>query len=215
MNLQKIYAVDTIDLALLKSNPPHLLIEVAGRVSSSGWGVGHLIPYAYITPPADGIQDFDVIAEAPGNGVIVLPKETFIRIEHTLPSVDIQNFWGPGIPLAGIRCHATSNTKEGLFEARKGMPAVLTVEAGDIANYASIGPGGPVFSQDIKPLFRPRDVNAMRNFGGFDLHAYEDVKANAKSILERLSDGSMPCDGRWPDADIALFKSWMDAGAPA
>jgi hypothetical protein len=31
-------------------------------------------------------------------------------------------------------------------------------------------------------------------------------------ILARLRDGTMPCDGAWPDARIARFPRWVDAG---
>lgn len=212
MNLKKIYSADTIDLMLLKSNPPQLLIEVTGRVPSSGWSGGSLIPYAYVTPPADQFQDFDVVAEAPRPSVIVLPVLRPIRIEHLLPSVDIENYWGPGVALAGVHCHATANAKIATFEQREGMTAALTLEAEDIANYSPIGASGPSFAEDIKPLFRPLDVNVMRAIGGFDLHDYDDVKAKAQKILDRLEDGSMPCDGAWPLADIDLFKQWMDKG---
>ena len=212
MSLGKIYAVDTVDLTLLKSNPPQLLIEVIGRATSSGWSGGSLIPYAYVTPPADRIQDFDVVAKAPGPEVIVLPIQSPIRIEHVLPSVNIENYWGPGIALAGVRCHATANAKIATFEQREGMAAPLTLEAEEITRYSPISPSGPSFAENIKPLFRSRDVNVMRTIGGFDLHAYEDVKTNAQRIFDRLADGSMPCDGAWPRADIELFKEWMDKG---
>ena len=69
------------------------------------------------------------------------------------------------------------------------------------------------YERDIRPLFRPRDVGAMRRF--FDLSSYSDVRANADEILERLSGGSMPCDGAWPEEQIELFRSWMAAGCPA
>ena len=69
------------------------------------------------------------------------------------------------------------------------------------------------YERDIRPLFRPRDVGAMRRF--FDLSSYSDVRANADKILERLSGGSMPCDGAWPEEQSELFRSWMDAGCPA
>jgi len=48
----------------------------------------------------------------------------------------------------------------------------------------------------------------------FDLGQYEDVKENATAIAERLSDGSMPCDGPWPAERVALFRQWMDEGYP-
>ena len=69
------------------------------------------------------------------------------------------------------------------------------------------------YERDIRPLFRPRDVGAMRRF--FDLSSYSDVRANADKILERLSGGSMPCDGAWPPEQIELFRGWIAADCPA
>jgi len=70
----------------------------------------------------------------------------------------------------------------------------------------------PSFERDIKPLFRDDDVESMEF--AFDLRSYEDVRANADEIYERLSDGSMPCDGEWPPDQVALFRAWIDAGTP-
>ena len=47
----------------------------------------------------------------------------------------------------------------------------------------------------------------------FDLSQYADVKANAKAILERLQNGSMPCDGPWPEPKVKAFARWIDTGA--
>lgn len=33
--------------------------------------------------------------------------------------------------------------------------------------------------------------------------------------LERLTDGSMPCDREWPEEQVALFRRWVEAGMPA
>ena len=68
----------------------------------------------------------------------------------------------------------------------------------------------PGFAQDIRPLFRDTDVDEM-SFA-FDLGDYEDVRANAEAIYERLEEGSMPCDGAWPAEQIALFRQWIDEG---
>jgi hypothetical protein len=68
----------------------------------------------------------------------------------------------------------------------------------------------PSFAGDIRPLFREEDAEAM-DFA-FDLCSYEDVRENAAEILERVEDGSMPCDGEWPDERVQLFRSWIDAG---
>ena len=48
----------------------------------------------------------------------------------------------------------------------------------------------------------------------FDLRSYDDVRANAEAIYERLAAGNMPCDQRWPPDDVARFRRWIDAGSP-
>ena len=49
----------------------------------------------------------------------------------------------------------------------------------------------------------------------FDLWDYQDVCTYAQDILERLEDGSMPCDGEWPEEQIAQFRRWVEGGMPA
>ena len=46
----------------------------------------------------------------------------------------------------------------------------------------------------------------------FDLWSYEDVSAHADEILSRLAEGSMPCDGAWPEADVETFRAWISGG---
>jgi len=71
----------------------------------------------------------------------------------------------------------------------------------------------PGFARDIRPLFREDDKDAMDFV--FDLWDYDDVRKHAEDILERLTDGSMPCDGEWPEEQIDLFRRWIEAGMPA
>jgi hypothetical protein len=66
------------------------------------------------------------------------------------------------------------------------------------------------FGRDIKPLFRPTDVESMA--WAFDLASYDEVKERAPMILERLRDGSMPCDGEWADEQVELFAQWIETG---
>jgi hypothetical protein len=65
---------------------------------------------------------------------------------------------------------------------------------------------------DIRPLFREDDRKSMDFI--FDLWSYDDVKENADLILERLSDGTMPCDEPWDDERIGRFRSWIAEGCP-
>jgi hypothetical protein len=75
-------------------------------------------------------------------------------------------------------------------------------------------PGEPIsFEQQIKPLFREGDRESMK--WAFDLWSHDDVARNSDAILGRLRDGTMPCDGAWSEDQIAVFRGWVDAGAPA
>ncbi len=68
------------------------------------------------------------------------------------------------------------------------------------------------FADDIRPLFRDSpDIDSMKEYG-LDPSSYEEVRAQAAEIFARLEDGSMPCDGAWPEEQLELFKKWMDEG---
>jgi len=69
------------------------------------------------------------------------------------------------------------------------------------------------FERHIRPLFRERDRKSM-NFA-FDLWSHADVKEHADGILARLQDGSMPCDGAWPEEKVDAFRRWTETGMPA
>ena len=68
------------------------------------------------------------------------------------------------------------------------------------------------FAQTVRPLFREEDRASM-DFA-FDLWSYDDVKANADRILERVEDGTMPCDEAWGEDKVATFRDWIAAGHP-
>lgn len=68
------------------------------------------------------------------------------------------------------------------------------------------------FETDVKPLFREGDRKAMQSH--FDLWSYVDVSQNADAILARLRNGTMPCDGAWPRAQVDLFQRWTESGKP-
>jgi len=69
------------------------------------------------------------------------------------------------------------------------------------------------FEEDIRPLFRAEDLEAM-SFA-FDLTSCEEVREHAEEIYARLSEGTMLCDVPWAEEDVELFRAWIDAGMPA
>jgi len=69
------------------------------------------------------------------------------------------------------------------------------------------------FERDIKHLFRAKDRDSMLSF--FDLHDHADVSKHADAIIGSLLTGRMPCDGTWPEDQLAKLQQWIDAGKPA
>ena len=66
------------------------------------------------------------------------------------------------------------------------------------------------FAKDIRPLFRAKDINSMKK--AFDLSSYNDVRTHGDAILGKVSDGSMPCDGPWPQEHVDVFRRWVEEG---
>ncbi|TWU07268.1 hypothetical protein CA54_56730 [Symmachiella macrocystis] len=54
-----------IEHALLKSNPPTLVVTVTGQVNTAGWTEAKLTRRVYVQPPADGIWEYDLFATPP------------------------------------------------------------------------------------------------------------------------------------------------------
>lgn len=107
MSQIRILEVTDVQVQILKSHPPKLVIIASGKVPTSGWSHGALVPWIYVTVPQDGIQDLDFVATPPDG--ISLPVVLGIAAQITVEA-DIQNYWGPGKPLAGVRIHARDNS---------------------------------------------------------------------------------------------------------
>jgi len=74
------------------------------------------------------------------------------------------------------------------------------------------------FERDIRPLFTQRDLQGMSK--AFNLGNYDDVKAYASAIFDRIrgiGGAVMPPppprgEGPWPQSRIELFTKWMEDG---
>jgi CDGSH-type Zn-finger protein/truncated hemoglobin YjbI len=69
------------------------------------------------------------------------------------------------------------------------------------------------FARHIKPMFRAKDRQSM--LFAFDLWSCDDVRAHAADVLARVANGTMPCDGSWPDGQVQVFRRWTESGTPA
>jgi hypothetical protein len=76
------------------------------------------------------------------------------------------------------------------------------------------------FQADTRPLLTERDIQGMSK--GFNLASYDDVKAHAAAIYDRIrgiGGAVMPPppprgEGPWPQSRIELFVKWMADGFP-
>lgn len=73
------------------------------------------------------------------------------------------------------------------------------------------------FSRDIRPLFTPMDIEHMRPLGGLlDDFAFMSDPNHAEGVYQKLSSRQMPPpdsgESPWPDANIQLFRDWIDGG---
>ena len=76
------------------------------------------------------------------------------------------------------------------------------------------------FRADIRPLFTERDIQGM--IKGFNLASYDEVKAHAAAIYDRIrgiGGAVMPPppprgEGPWPQSRIDLFAEWVADGCP-
>jgi hypothetical protein len=74
------------------------------------------------------------------------------------------------------------------------------------------------YAKDIRPLFTQRDIDGMKK--GFNLASYDEVKAHAAAIHDRIrgiGGAVMPPppprgEGPWPPAHIELFAKWIADG---
>jgi hypothetical protein len=76
------------------------------------------------------------------------------------------------------------------------------------------------FQADIRPLFTERDIQGR--IKGFNLASYDEVKAHAAAIYDRIrgiGGALMPPppprgEGPWPQSCVDLLARWVADGCP-
>jgi hypothetical protein len=91
--------VEKIELKIWHTNPAALVISCHGKSHSPGWTSARLTPYIYFMPQADGIYEFELVAEPPTGSTS--------QAERTLTA----EFVWPHFPpyLSGIKVYAQDN----------------------------------------------------------------------------------------------------------
>jgi hypothetical protein len=103
---KKVLEVTEVTLSILKKQPPILVIACKGNVPTDGWSNGQLIPYIYIAPPADGIYEFDFVADEPTGFV-----------PQVITEIAAAPFEWEGFPetLKGVKVYASTNYKTAII----------------------------------------------------------------------------------------------------
>ena len=79
---------------------PLLVVEAEGLAATAGWTNVRLDPHVYITPPDDGVQDFDLVGDRPADATEALSE---VEAGWEGPLED----W-----VVGVRVHAVDNLIE-------------------------------------------------------------------------------------------------------
>lgn len=100
---EKVKEVKNVALTISKTHPPILGVIATGEVVSTGYSNARLEPYVYVTPPEDGMYEFNFVAEAPSGASG--PAITEIKSEE----YEWQDF---PKELKGVRIYAKDNQEE-------------------------------------------------------------------------------------------------------
>lgn len=109
----RIYSVESVTITWAGIATPVPVISAIGTVTSGGWSRARLVEFVYVTPPTDGILDLDFTAEPPSGiaTTVMLPITA-----GKLIGKSIDEFWGKGKALKGVRVHSASNDQVAMFE---------------------------------------------------------------------------------------------------
>lgn len=132
----RLFDAQSIQLSVMKSNPPQLCVAVVGHATSVGWSEAELVPLEKTLSP-DGILDLDFVAKPPDEPV-TLPQMT-IMAANTVWSDSVER-------LVGVNVH----TRSGEVLQLLATPGVATPEG--VAAAAAAAPAQAGFPSVVNPI---------------------------------------------------------------
>ncbi len=101
-NPQLIAEVTDVSVSYLESQPPIMVVIASGNVSTPGWTNPGLSRMVYITPPADGIQEYEFMATPP-SGIV----------QQVITPIAAKDEWrDPPAWIRGVRVKSATNSVE-------------------------------------------------------------------------------------------------------
>ena len=103
---EKILEINEVMLSLNPDDSESLSITVDGMVTTSGWSNPMLVDYNFSNPTADGIFNFEFIAETPVGPVLTVITPIATTFNLNIPPSQIN----------GVKVHAVNNSIEALVD---------------------------------------------------------------------------------------------------
>jgi len=98
---KSVSSIETVQISIVKTNPPRLQVDIDASYSTGGWNGPALSYMQYVTPPADGIYEATLEANAP-KGMVT---QAIVPFKHSETWEDL-----PGEYLKGILIKSKSNS---------------------------------------------------------------------------------------------------------
>ena len=160
-----------------------LLLAALGQVPTSGWSSPELAGRVYITPPEDGIWDFDFLAQAPAG----------MAADVVTPILAVQASDAPDW-VKGVRVHAANGAiASGVLTVAASSPASLDAKTTASAQWFIVedGPLGRYF--DVEPNLTPDPCS--HTYSAFGQIEPVGPKERLCSRVRFLLDGEL--EPRW------------------
>lgn len=187
---KRISKINDVELRILESNPPQLLIQCAGLASSSGWGNPHLVPLK--SEPKNGIYEYEFVADPPAG--IVLPVLSPIVASLQLSEI-------PG-DFKGVLIHSATNSEE--------QTVATDQPEGPSSPVKNVEPllGAAVVNDKLLLRVRSGGCTSKRNFQVEINRGFTGVPPFFVIIYRVMEDH---CDAHLPDG-IELTYSFAELG---
>ena len=197
----KVLRVDTVELRLLKSKPPQLLVVAHGTASTPGWENPELLLLEKV--PEDGIYEFDFCAEPPTGIVpqIIVPITATFNFKNIPPD------------LKGVRINASTNSIEqntGIETTTENTPenvefqpyleTIMGIEIIDDLLKIRVPSGGCTTKDSLR-------INVIKGFTGVPPYFLEIYRVVPDSCRAFLPNGTV-LEYKLPELGIEPFANF-------
>ncbi|MGE0606822.1 MAG: hypothetical protein AB7O62_06820 [Pirellulales bacterium] len=100
IRLERISKILSIKHKFIPTDPPEVRFVVTGEVDSTGWTEAQLVRRIYVSPPAEGIWEYDLLAKPPASPSP--PTRAIVTVEESWKSLDTAK-------VKGIRVYGTGD----------------------------------------------------------------------------------------------------------